>query len=133
MLMKWELENGKIINIPDNEIEKLKTKLDIDEFEAIDIWLSDNDIEDNAEQNALDSTAKKVKINHGAGNSGKEKKPRTVKISDEKQALFGEIYLNLREKFGDNVQILKENKLIEVTQGNLIFKVDLIQQRNPKK
>lgn len=61
-----------------------------------------------------------------------EKKPRTVKISDEKMSLFAEILENL-EKNHENVKILKENKLIEVKIGEKIFKIDLIEQRKPKK
>lgn len=134
--MKYTLKNGKVVNIPDKEIEKSMKALELTKEEAIQMWLEDNDYEVNEEQVALDEKAKKVKINHQASaidkTEKKEKKPRVVKISDEKQALFGEIYLNLVEKFGDNVQIVKENKLITVTQGKKVFKIDLIEQRPPK-
>lgn len=77
----------------------------------------------------------KIKVDTGARAEvgAKDKKPRTVVTSDEKQALFGEIYLNLYEKFGNNVQIVKENKLLMVTQGEKTFKIDVIEQRKPKK
>lgn len=77
----------------------------------------------------------KIKVETGARADvgAKDKKPRTVVTSDEKQALFGEIYLNLYEKFGNNVQIVKENKLLMVTQGEKTFKIDVIEQRKPKK
>ncbi len=134
--MKYTLENGKVVNIPDKEIEKSMKALDLSKEDAIQMWLEDNDYEVNEEQEELDSKAKKVKIQHGASavdKTEKEKKPRVVKISDEKQALFGEIYLHLKEVFGDNVQIVKENKLLTVTQGKKVFKIDLIEQRPPKK
>ena len=63
----------------------------------------------------------------------KEKKPRVVKISDEKQALFSDIYQNLTEIYGENVEIVKENKLLTVKIGSKTFKIDLIEQRPPKK
>lgn len=133
--MKYTLENGKVVNIPDKDIEKSMKALELTKEEAIQMWLEDNDYEVNEEQVALDEKAKKVKINHGASavdKSTKEKKERKVIVSDEKQALFGEIYLHLKEVFGDNVEIVKENKLLTVTQGKKVFKIDLIEQRPPK-
>ena len=77
---------------------------------------------------------KNVKIDHGTGKTVKtESKPRTFKTSDEKKNLFNEIHFNLVELFGDNVKVEKENKLILVEIGEKKFKVDLIEQRKPKK
>lgn len=83
-----------------------------------------------AEIEELAQKAKENKIDHGAS-SGKKKegKPRTVKISDEKQMLFSEIWTNLFDVFGENAQIAKENKLILVQIGEKTFKIDLIEQR----
>ena len=84
----------------------------------------------------FDSKAKKVKIDHGASaidkTQKKEKKPREIKVSDEKQTLFGEIVEKLAET-GRNYEILKENKLICVKIGEKTFKIDLIETRQPKK
>lgn len=134
--MKYTLSNGKVVNIPDKEIEKSMKALDLTKEDAIQMWLEDNDYEVNDEQEELDNKAKKVKIQHGASavdKTEKEKKPRVVKISDEKQALFGEILSNLQDVYGENVQIVKENKLLTVKIGAKTFKIDLIEQRPPKK
>jgi hypothetical protein len=99
------------------------------------MWLEDNDYEVNDEQVALDEKAKKVKINHGASavdKSTKEKKERKVIVSDEKQALFSDIYQNLVDIYGESVEIVKENKLLTVKIGVKTFKIDLIEQRPPK-
>ena len=133
--MKYTLKNGKSINIPDKEIEKSMKALDLTKEEAIEMWLEDNDYEVNEEQVALDEKAKKVKINHGASavdKTEKEKKERKVIVSDEKQALFCEILSNLQDVYGENVQIVKENKLLTVKIGAKTFKIDLIEQRPPK-
>lgn len=133
--MKYTLENGKVVNIPDKEIEKSMKALELTREEAIEMWLEDNDYEVNEEQVALDEKAKKVKINHGASavdKSTKEKKERKVIVSDEKQALFSEILSNLQDVYGENVQIVKENKLLTVKIGAKTFKIDIIEQR-PKK
>lgn len=134
--MKYTLENGKTVNIPDTEIEKNMKLLEISKEDAIEMWLEDEGYLDNEEQNELDEKAKKVKINHGASaidKTQKEKKPRQKVASDEKQALFTEILNTLTGVYGENVKIEKENKLILVKVGEKCFKVDLIEQRTPKK
>lgn len=134
--MKYTLPNGKNVNIPDKEIEKNMKLLEISKEDAIEMWLEDEGYLDNEEQNELDEKAKKVKIDHGASavdkTEKKEKKPREIKVSDEKQALFAEIVEKLAEN-DRNYEILKENKLICVKIGEKTFKIDLIEQRQPKK
>ena len=134
--MKYTLPNGKNVNIPDNEIENNMKALELTRKEAIEMWLEDEGYLDNEEQNELDEKAKKVKIDHGASavdkSEKKEKKPREIKVSDEKQALFAEIVEKLAEN-GRNYEIVKENKLICVKIGEKTFKIDLIEQRQPKK
>jgi hypothetical protein len=133
--MKYTLKNGKMVNIPDKEIEKSMQLLELTKDEAIQLWLEDNDYEVNEELEALDEKAKKVKINHGASavdKTQKEKKERKVIVSDEKQALFSDIYQNLVDIYGESVEIVKENKLLTVKIGAKTFKIDLIEQRPPK-
>ena len=134
--MKYTLSNGKVVNIPEKEIENFMKSLDLTREDAIQMWLEDNDYEVNEEQEELDSKAKKVKIQHGASavdKTEKEKKPRVVKISDEKQALFSEILSNLEDVYPNSVEIVKENKLLTVKIGGKTFKIDIIEQRPPKK
>lgn len=134
--MKYTLENGKVVNIPDNEIEYNMKALELSKEEAIDLWLEDNDYQVNEELEELDSKAKKVKIDHQASaidkTEKKDRKPRTVKVSDTKQAVFTNIHNFLVETYGGSVDILKENKLLSLKIGDKTFKVDLIEQR-PKK
>lgn len=134
--MKYTLPSGKTINIPDQIIEKSMKALELSQEEAIEMYLEDEGYLDNEEQNELDEKAKKVKIDHQASavdkTEKKEKKPRVVKISDEKQLLFSQIVEMLTDN-EQNYQILKENKLISVQIGEKIFKIDLIEQRQPKK
>jgi len=88
-------------------------------------------------EDALDMA--KMEINaRGMSNAGRtiseksEKKPRTVKISDEKIQIFTEIRDFLLKNY-EKVEILKENKLIQVKIGEKVFKIDIIEQRTPKK
>ena len=124
-------KNGKCYTIPNEEIEKLQAKLKIPFGEAVEVWLTDHDLEENEEQVLLNKKASAVAREKVSGEKKADRKPRTVKISDEKQALFKHIFGDLSENF-DNVQVLKENKLIEVGIGGKIFKIDIIEQRIPK-
>lgn len=75
----------------------------------------------------------KVKIDHGARKSAEnKKKSHKIVVSDEKQQLFLDILTNLQSIYGENVQILKENKLISVKINEKVFKIDVIQTRNKK-
>ena len=133
--MKYTLDNGKVVTIPDTEIEKNMRLLEISEQEAIEMWLVDNDLAEDEELNELDAKAKTVKIDHGASADKPRKKsdkPRTVKVSDAKKDLFTGVLADLTENYGENVKILKENKLIEVKIGEKTFKIDVIEQRPPK-
>lgn len=126
--------NGKNVNIADKEIEKAMKSLELTREEAIEMILDDMGLTENEEQNALDEKAKKVKINHqaSADKEVKDKKPRTSKVTEEKQLLFSELCNFLREKEFD-FEILKENKLISINLGTENFKIDLINTRKPKK
>ena len=134
--MKYTLDNGKIVNIPDTELEKNMKLLDLTKEQAIEMWLVDNDFEEDEELEELDAKAKTVKIDHGATAETPRKKsdkPRTVKVSDAKKELFGQIFANLTSFYANNATILKDNKLIEVKIGDKTFKVDIIEQRPSKK
>lgn len=134
--MKYSLNNGKVITIPDDEIQNSMDKLKLSLHEAIQMWLEDNEFELNEEQEELDQKAKQVKIKLGATSANKERKKakeRTVKISDEKKRLFDVILNELIVEYGENVEVKTENKLIQVKIGEKTFKVDLIEQRAKKK
>lgn len=137
--MKYTLENGKIVNISDEDIKKKMKLYDLTKEGAIQLWLEDNDYLVNEELEALDAKSKKVKINHGARSDKprkKSEKPRTVKVSDAKKEFFSKLsyYLNeFCEENSANCTVLKENKMFQVEFGGEIFKLDLIQQRKSKK
>lgn len=129
--MKYKLESGKTVTIPDNEIEISMKNLELTKEEAIEMWLEDNEYLDNEEQNELNEKASKVKISRGAKAdepTEKTKKPRTVKISDEKQTLFNVLLERLAES-GYNAEVVKDNKLIQIAVGGKVFKLDLIETR----
>lgn len=127
--------NGKFVNIPDREIEKLMTSLELTQADAIDLWLCDNGYEVDEEQKELDEKASKVRILKDVEpkNAKKERKVPEKKVSDQKKALFSEILSGLQDVYKENVEVLTENKLISVNIDGITFKIDIIQQRPPKK
>lgn len=133
--MKYTLKNGRSIVIPDKEIDKLVSSLEISIEDAIDLWLDDNNIETNKIAEELDEKASKVKIERDIVqvSTKKERKKPEKKVSDEKKELFSEILSDLEDVYKGNVTILNENKLISVKIGEKIFKIDIIEQRPSKK
>ena len=135
--MKYTTESGKVYQIPNEEIEKIAKGLGISKAEAAQVWLEDAEIELNEEQEQLDKKAKNAKVDRQIGSKPRKKseKPRTVHISDEKQALFSYIKTALEGyclNHGGNCTVLKENKLISMEIGGKVLKIDLIEQRQPK-
>lgn len=133
--------NGKMVNIPDQEIEKAMKNLNLTKDEAIEMWLEDEGYIDNPEQLKLCQKAKDNKITatiHQASGDRpkKQSKPKTVKVSSEKQDLFTLLDVTLDDyckEMGGKRTILNPNKLIQVELNGKTFKIDLIEQRKPKK
>ncbi len=133
--MKYTLDNGKSVNIPKSEIEKLMSSLELSEKDAIDLWLCDNNLEEDEEQIELDEKASKVRIDKDIVQKKpkKERKKPEKKVSDAKKELFSEILSDLEDVYKGNVEVLNENKLISVRIGEKLFKIDVIETRPPKK
>ena len=133
------LENGKKVTIPDKELQKCMEKLELSLEDAIDLWLADNDYEIDEEQEELDEKAKKVRIQHNAGmdkTRTKSEKPRTTKVSDAKKEVFYQFSEFLKKFCEENpacYSVLTENKMFQLQFGGETFKIDIIQQRKPKK
>lgn len=124
--------NGKTFVIPNEEINNLQTKLKISRPEAADVWLTDHGYTKNEIQELLNAKAGKVAKDKVTTEKSKApRKPRTVKISDEKQMLFKYILGGLLNDF-EKVKVLTENKLISVEIDGKIFKIDIVEQRKAK-
>lgn len=75
--------------------------------------------------------SKTIKVEHGIATEKKtEKKPRTVKISDEKTEIFEYLTDFLPKNY--DISVLKPNKLIEISYNGKKFKLDLIETREKK-
>lgn len=86
--------------------------------------------EETAEE--LDAKQKEIKVNVGARSEKKtERKPKTIKVSDEKTQIFNDLLRFLTKNY--DFSVLKDNKLIEISYNGKKFKLDLIETRQKKK
>lgn len=133
--MKYKL-NGKEINIPDEELDKLVDTLEISLYEAIDVWLSDNDYRVNETVKELEKKAKEnhitATIHQAKATEKKERKKVERKVDNVKDNLIERLKDYLESINFDNVVISKVGKMIEFDFENEHYKLDLIRQRKPK-
>lgn len=137
--MKYEY-NGKTLNIPDDFIQNAMKNLSIEEDEAIQLWLEDNDYEVNEEQMALDAKAKaNVKVSNivkaRAADPVKKKtqRERVKKDDPTKEGIIAALAQALPELANaENVTIVNAGKLITFTIGEDTYKLDLVRQRKAK-
>ena len=134
--MKYELDNGRTINIPDKDIENLQKNLDISYNEAVLTWLSDNDyisddtveeLSEKAKKNRITATVHQAKAENSLK---KERKPREKKENPLKKQIIDIIFQALSEKY--NVKVTNAEKYIDFSVDGLEFTVNLVQHR-PKK
>ena len=137
--MKYEF-NGKALNIPDDFIQNAMKNLSIDEGEAIQLWLEDNDLEVNEEQMALDAKAKAnvkvstlVKARAADPSKKKTQRERVKKEDPTKEGVIAALAKALPELANaENVTIVNAGKLITFTIGEDTYKLDLVRQRKAK-
>lgn len=79
------------------------------------------------EINNLNEKAKAIRITNAADKPKKEKTERKTKVSAEKTRIFNTILDILNEKY--NVNVLNDNKLIEIELNGKKFKVNLTETR----
>lgn len=124
----------KNVNIPDEWIESTVEKLDISMAEAIDMYLSDNGIEVNEEQEKLDAHAKKIKIQHGAvADKPKKKTKRERKPNELKRTLIEVITDAMENYLGEEVTVRNIEKYIDFSIDEREFTINLVEHRKPKK
>lgn len=138
--MKYTLDNGRVINIPDKDIEKLEKSLDISREEAINTWLVDEEYISDETVEELTEKAKKNRITatiHGAKEETAEKKPRKPREKKEnplKRQIIDAIFAGLSENLPEEVEITITNdeKYIDFVIDGMEFTVNLVQHRAKK-
>ena len=133
--MEIKTKNGKKVNVPDEELDKLVDQLDISLSEAIELWLTDNDLEINEEQEELDKKAKASRITatiHEAKAEKPKKERKVVRKEDSTKEGIIKALAEKLEELATDVKIENVGKLITFRLGDDTFKLDLIRQRKPK-
>ena len=133
--MLYKLDNGKQVDISDNELDKLVDKLNLSLAEAIELWLEDNDFQVNEEQEELDKKAKKERITatiHEAKADKPRKERKVVRKEDSTKEGIIKALAERLEELATEVKIENVGKLITFKLGDDSFKLDLIRQRKPK-
>lgn len=128
------MENGKKYFMKVEEVDNLQKQLKISVFEAIEMWLEDNDYLVNEEQEKLDQEAKgKVKlVATNEKPKKKTQKERVVKENPLKEQIIETLANALKNLEVDNLNIENKGKLITFSYKNEDFKVDLVQKRKKK-
>lgn len=129
--MLHTLENGKTVNIPDAEIEKNMKALEISKEEAIEMWLFDNDYEDNEEVEEMTVKAKAVK-RYEKGDKPRKAVKKERKVDEEKKELLNLCRIPI-EGAGGIVTNVKNEAEFSFTFGNNCYTVKLVKHRPPKK
>ena len=135
--MKYELENGKTVNIPDVDLANLQKSLEISKDDAIWTWLCDNDYISDETVEELSEKAKKNRITgsiHEAkaeNTEKKQRKPREKKENPLKRQIIDAIFAGLSENLPENVIInsTNEEKYIDLSVNNMNFTINLVQHR----
>lgn len=123
--------NGKDINIPDKDIEKLKTSLDLSTQEAIETWLDDHDYISNEEADAMTEKAK-ANRRYEKSDAPRKKTTRERKVDTEKGGLLTTIKTAV-EAFGGAVSSVKNEAEFSFTFNGNSYTVKLVKHRPPKK
>ena len=123
--------NGKDINIPDKDIEKLKISLDLSTAEAIEVWLDDHDYTANEEVEAMTEKAK-ANRRYEKSDAPRKKVVRERKVDAEKGGLLTAIKTAV-ESFGGAVSSVKNEAEFSFTFNGNSYTVKLVKHRPPKK
>ena len=133
--MEYKTKKGKKVNIPDDEIDTLVDKLDLSIAEACELWLEDNALQVNEEQEELDKKAKASRITatiHEAKATKERKERKVVRKEDTTKENIIKALAERLEELATEVKVENVGKLITFKLGEDSFKLDLIRQRKPK-
>ncbi len=138
--MKYTLENGKIVNIPDKDLENLQKTLEISQDDAIWTWLCDNDYISDETVEELSEKAKKNRILHGAKaeKATKARKPREKKENPLKKQIISGIHDYFLDEIGHTlpknatIAVRNDEKYIDLCVDGVEFTINLVQHRAKK-
>ena len=128
--MKYDF-NGKILNIPDVEIEKSMKCLDISKGEAIQLWLDDNDYTINETVEELSEKAKENIKRYEKSDKKRKVSTKERKVDTEKKK-FLEGFRIFVEGCGGCLTARKNEAEFSFTYGENAYTVKLVKHRASK-
>lgn len=133
----YKLPNGKVVNVPMEEVNKSMRLLKLSKDEAIQMWLEDEGYMENEEQEALERKAKENRITatiHQAKAEYKEKtqRERVKKDDPTKEGIIKAIAEMLPSVGAVDIEVVNIGKIITFQIGEDKYKLDLIRNRKPK-
>lgn len=124
--------NGKVIRIPDAEIEKSMKLLKLSHDEAVQMWLEDEGYLENEVVKELTAKAKENKVGHDAKTDKPRKKTERIrKVDEEKKYLLNLLISAINAE--NCVDTVKNEAEFSFTFGENSYSVKLIKHRPPKK
>lgn len=142
--MKYELDNGRTINIPDKDIERLQKSLKISYNEAVYTWLVDEGYFEDETVEELSEKAKKNRITgtiHQAkaeNSQKKERKPREKKENPLKKQIISGIHDYFLDEIGHIfpkntiITVRNNEKYIDLEINDRSFTINLVEHRKKK-
>lgn len=140
--MRYEI-NGIKKNIPDIDIQKIMKGLEVSKEEAIQIWLEDEGVLHNEEQEQLEIKAQQsdvLRTIHDAESAkvtakkmaGTTSRKRTVKEQPDKEMLITNFSEMLEQIGATEIIIENKTKLITFVYNGAPYKINLTATRTPK-
>lgn len=115
--MRYTLESGKVITIPDSEIQRSMQYLGLTQDEAVQMWLEDEGFLINEEQESLDRKAKENKITATIHQAKTEQKPKTqrervMKPQPIKEEIIATIAEHLKDIGATQISVVNKTKTL---------------------
>lgn len=135
--MKYQLNDKRIINVPDKDIERLMNTLKLNQVEAVQLWLEDEgylenetveELSEKARKNRITATIHQAKAVDGAK---KERKSRERKKNPIKQDIIQTIFDALQSKYSE-ISVTNDEKYVELAVDGAKFTINLVQHREKK-
>ena len=128
--MKYDF-NGKILNIPDTEINNSVKLLGITHAEAVQLWLDDNDYTINKTVEELTEKSKKNIKRYEQSDKKRKASTKERKIDEEKKRFLNGFRI-FAEGLGAVVTSTKNEAEFSFTFGENAYTVKLVKHRPPK-
>ena len=123
--------NGKILNIPDTEINNSVKVLGITPAEAVQLWLDDNDYTTNETVEELTTKAKQNIKRYEQSDKKRKTSTKERKVDEEKKRFINGFRI-FAEGLGAVVTSTKNEAEFSFTFGDNAYTVKLVKHRPPK-